>query len=141
MPERIKTIPLPKVEDPRGNLSFIEGGCHIPFSIRRVYTLYDIPGGEKSHGSACLRTDRIFLPLSGAMMLRGTDGMGKEIVKRLDRCDRGVYVPAGVWVALEEFTSGSLVAVVCSHPYEEEDVISDYARYTEMKRKGYAEGE
>lgn len=126
--DKVRIIEFPKVCDPRGNLSFVEGARHIPFSIKRVFYIYDVPGGETRGGHAHRECSIVLMALAGAFDVRLTDGTD-ERVYRLDRANRGLLIPPGVWDTMHEFTSGAVALALASHQYEEEDYIRDYDEY------------
>ncbi len=126
--DRIKELEFSKVCDPRGNLSFIEEGCHVPFSIKRVFYIYDVPGGETRGGHAHKENAQVLIALSGALDLHLTDGR-EERVYRMDRANRGVLIPPGVWDSMHNFTTGTTVLVLCSQHYDEDDYIRDFDEY------------
>ena len=128
--DKVKVIEFPKVCDPRGNLSFVEGARHIPFSIKRVYYIYDVPGGETRGGHAHRNNTSVVFAPSGSVDVRLTDG-DEELSIRLDRSNRGVLIPPGVWATYHNFTTGTVLAALASHLYEEEDYIRDYDDYLE----------
>ena len=128
--ENVKIFEFPKICDPRGNLSFVEGGRHIPFSIKRVFYLYDVPGGETRGGHAHKECSCVLVAVAGSLDLRLTDGE-KEIIVNLNRSNKGVLIPPGVWDSMHNFTTGTVALAFASHQYEEEDYIRDYDEYLE----------
>lgn len=126
----VKIIEFPKICDPRGNLSFVEGGRHIPFTIKRVFYLYDVPGGETRGGHAHKECQCILVAVSGSLDLKLTDGE-KEIIIPLNKSNKGVLIPPGVWDTMHNFTTGTVAVAFASHQYEEEDYIRDYDEYLE----------
>lgn len=120
-----KIIDLPKIVDNRGNLTFIEQNKHIPFDIKRVYYLYDVPGGEARGGHAHRRLQQFIIAASGSFDVVLSDG---DDTKRfhLNRSYYGLYVPTGLWRELDNFSSGSVCFVLASELYEEDDYIRDY---------------
>lgn len=125
-----RTIEFPKICDPRGNLSFVESARHIPFSIKRVFYIYDVPGGETRGGHAHKECWCALIAVSGSLEVRLTDGTNEKIVK-LNRSNKGLIIPPGVWDTMHDFTTGTVVLALASHPYEEEDYIRDYDEYLE----------
>ncbi len=132
--DKVRVIDLPKITDPRGNLSFAEGARHIPFPIRRVFYIYDVPGGETRGGHAHKECWCFLLAITGSFNVRLTDGK-EEMVVPLNRSNKGVLIPPGVWDTMHDFTSGTVALALASHPYEEEDYIRDYDLFLEYRRK------
>ena len=123
-----KIIELPKISDPRGNLTFIEGGSHIPFDIQRVYYLYDVPGGAERGGHAHKGLHQLIIAMSGSFDVMLDDGRVKKRV-HLNRSYNGLYVCPMIWRALDNFSSGSVCMVMASNIYDEDDYFRDYAQY------------
>lgn len=119
---------LPKILDHRGNLSFIEGGRHIPFVIQRTYWVYDVPGGESRGGHAYRELQEFFIALSGSFDVVLDDGTDRKVVS-LNRSYFGLYVPNMIWRHLENFATNSVCLVLASTPYSQEDYIRDYETY------------
>ena len=117
-------IDLPVVADPRGNLCFAESGVHVPFKIERVYYLYDVPSGSVRAGHAHKALQQLLLPLSGSFDVRLNDGLREEVVS-LNRPSRGLYIGPRMWRELENFSSGSVCAVLASTVYDESDYLRD----------------
>lgn len=128
--DKVRLIDFPKICDPRGNLSFVEGGRHVPFTIRRAFYIYDVPGGETRGGHAHRYCTSVLVAVSGSLVVRLTDGVNEKVV-HLNRSNRGVLIPPGVWDTLEDFTTGTVVLAFASHQYEEEDYIRDFDEYCE----------
>ena len=124
-------IDFPIIEDHRGNLSFIEGGNHIPFDIKRVYYLYDVPGGVERGGHAHKDLAQVIIAMSGSFDLILDDGSEKKRI-HLNRSHYGVYISGLVWRKMENFSSGSVILVLASHEYDESDYIRDYERFTQI---------
>jgi hypothetical protein len=119
-----RIIDLPKITDPRGNLTFVEGTRHLPFDIKRVYYLYDVPGGERRGGHAHAELEEFIIAVSGSFKVVLDDGHEvREFF--LNRSYYGLYVPMMVWRELEDFSSGSVCLVLASRPYEESDYFRD----------------
>jgi dTDP-4-dehydrorhamnose 3,5-epimerase-like enzyme len=127
-------ITLPKIDDPRGNLSFIEEEQHIPFRIERVYWIYDVPGGQVRGGHAFRKQQELIIALSGSFDVVIDDGQQKQKF-HLNRSYFGLYVPAGYWRQMEEFSTNSLAMIISSTPYDENDYIRDYSTYLDLFRK------
>ena len=126
-------INLPKVEDPRGNLSIIEEENHIPFAIERVYWIYDVPGGEIRGGHAFREQQEIIVALSGSFDVIVDDGMVKQTFF-LNRSYFGLYLPAGLWRQMANFSTNSLALVLSSTPYSEKDYIREYSDFLKLKK-------
>jgi len=125
---RPSLIDLPKFLDLRGNLSFIEEGTHIPFKIRRVYWIYDVPGGECRGGHAFIETEELIVALSGSFDLRLHDGE-KEYMFSLNRSYFGVLVPKLVWRMINNFSTNSLALIIASTDYIETDYVRDFEEF------------
>ena len=123
-----KIMTFPKIPEPRGNLSFIEGGHHIPFDIARVYYLYDVPGGESRGGHAHKALFQVIIAINGSFNVEIDDGRNKKSVQ-LCRANEGLYIVPGIWRELTNFTSGSVCLVLASRPYEESDYYRDYDQF------------
>lgn len=126
--ERCKLIYFPKINDSRGNLSFIEEQNQIPFQIKRVYYLYDVPSGATRGGHAHKALEQIIIALSGSFDVILDDGRNKQAYF-LNRPHYGLYIPPGVWRELENFSSNSIALSLVSAPYEESDYIRDYETF------------
>lgn len=126
--EDCRVIDLPKISDPRGNLTFIEGGQHIPFEIRRVYYLYDVPGGAERGGHAHKDLSQLIIAMSGSFdVILDEGGVKKRF--HLNRSYQGLYVCPMMWRELDNFSSGSVCMVLASNIYEESDYYRDYNEY------------
>lgn len=123
--ERCQIIELPKVEDRRGNLTFIEERRHIPFEIKRVYYLYDVPGGEARGGHAHKQLQQFIIAANGSFDVVLDDGSDTERY-HLNRSYYGLYVPSMVWRELDNFSSGSVCLVLASEYFDEQDYIRDH---------------
>jgi len=126
--EEPKIIKLPKISDPRGNLSVIEELKDIPFKIERTYWIYDVPGGEKRGGHAYKENQELIVALSGSFDVVLDDGKEKKIFS-LNRSYNGLYVPKGMWREMENFSTNSLALVLSSTKYDAEDYIRDYQEF------------
>ena len=125
-----KILDLPKISDPRGNLTFIESPQHIPFDIKRVYYLYDVPGGAERGGQAHKDLQQLIIAMSGSFDILLDDGVNKERI-HLNRPYFGLYVNTMVWRELDNFSSGSVCMVLASIPYDESDYYLDYGEFTQ----------
>lgn len=123
-----KIITLPKIQDPRGNLSFIEEEKHFPFKIKRAYWIYDVPGGEIRGGHAFKEQHEMIVALSGSLDVKVDDGTNR-MVYALNRSYYGLYIPSGIWRQMENFSTNSLALVLSSTEYLEDDYIRDYDEY------------
>ena len=132
--ENCKIIELPKISDPRGNLTFVEGGNHIPFDIKRVYYLYDVPGGAERGGHAHKQLQQLIIAMSGSFDVVLDDGDKKQRF-HLNRSYQGLYVGSMVWRELDNFSSGSVCMVLASNLYDEEDYYRDYAEFVAARGK------
>ncbi|MGE4287759.1 MAG: FdtA/QdtA family cupin domain-containing protein [Salinivirgaceae bacterium] len=126
-----KIIELPKIPDDRGNLTFIEGENHIPFSIERTYWIYDVPGGEVRGGHAYHKLNELIVALSGSFDVVLDDGREKRTFS-LNRSYYGLYVPKMMWRQVENFSTNALALILASGPYDEGDYIRDYEQFKTM---------
>jgi len=127
-------ITLPKFLDLRGNLSFIEEDSQLPFKIRRVYWIYDVPGGEHRGGHAFKETQELIVALSGSFEVVLNDG-NKEYRFSLNRSYYGMLVPNMIWRTLENFSTNSLALIIASTDYDRGDYIFDYEAFKDLKAK------
>ena len=123
-----RIIELPKIHDPRGNLTFIEGSRHVPFEIKRVYYLYDVPGGAERGGHAHRQLEQLIIAMSGSFDVILDDGVVKQRF-HLNRSNYGLYVGTMVWRELDNFSSGSVCMVLASNYYDEADYFRDYIEF------------
>lgn len=128
-----RLIDLPRVEDHRGNLTFVEGGRHLPFEIRRVYYLYDVPGGSVRGGHAHRELEQLIVAASGSFDVVLHDGRQERRIF-LNRSYYGLYVPRMLWRVLENFSSGSVCLVLASEPYDEADYYRDFDEFRDVVR-------
>ncbi len=127
-------IDLPKISDPRGNLSFIEGGKHIPFEIKRVYYLYDVPGGSDRGSHAHKNLHQFIVAMSGSFDVVLDDG--KETKRfHLNRSYYGLYVCPMMWRYLDNFSSGAVCMVLASSHYDEADYIRNYPDFISLTKQ------
>ena len=131
--EDVRIIELPKFTDPRGNLSFVEQWKHIPFAIRRTYWIYDVPGGECRGGHAFRRNEEFIVALSGAFDVVVDDGANRKKFT-LNRSYYGLYVPAGLWREMENFSTNSLALEFGSLEYDPDDYIRDYDEFLKWRQ-------
>ncbi|MGB6484630.1 MAG: FdtA/QdtA family cupin domain-containing protein [Candidatus Acidiferrales bacterium] len=123
-----KIIDLPRINDPRGNLTFIEGGRHMPFEVKRVYYLYDVPGGAERGGHAHKELHEFIVAMSGSFDVVLNDGAQQKRF-HLNRSYFGMYVCPMVWRELDNFSSGSVCMVLASNLYDEADYFRDYETF------------
>jgi len=121
-------IDLPKISDTRGNLTFIEGNCHVPFEIRRVFYLYDVPGGADRGGHALKTCHQLLIAVSGCFDVIVTDGSEKKRVS-LNRSYQGLHLPPMIWREMDNFSNGAVCLVLASEPYNETDYHRSYENY------------
>lgn len=126
-------VDLPKISDPRGNLTFIEGQRHIPFDILRVYYLYDVPGGAERGGHAHKALRQLIIAMSGSFDVVLDDGREKRRV-HLNRSYSGLYICPMIWRELDNFSSGSVCMVLASNAYDEADYYRDYDAFLHAAR-------
>ena len=125
---RCGILELPKISDPRGNLTFVEGGSQIPFAIRRVYYLYDVPGGAERGGHAHRDLHQLIIAMSGSFDVVLDDGQARQRI-HLNRSYFGLYVCPMIWRELDNFSSGSVCMVLASNLYDEADYYRDYGEF------------
>ena len=124
-------ITLPKICDPRGNLTFVENGHHVPFDIARAYWVYDVPGGEERGGHSHHVAEELIIATGGSFNVNLFDGYETKTYT-LNRPFEGLYVPPGYWRTLDNFASGSVCMVLTSTPYDEADYVRDYDDFMEL---------
>ncbi len=127
-------ITLPKISDPRGNLSFFESGVHIPFEIKRTYWIYDVPGGQVRGSHAFKKSQEFIIALSGSFDVVLNDG-NKEIKYNLNRSYVGLYVSSMLWRKLENFSTNSLALIVSSVTFDREDYIRNFEEFKKLKNE------
>ena len=118
-------ITFPKIADRRGNLSFIEGNRHVPFPIKRVFYVYDIPSAQDRGAHAHRSLQELVVCLSGSLEVRLDDGQNKKVL-RLNRPWQGLFIPPMIWTSYGDFDPGTVYIVLASEYYEEEDYYRDY---------------
>jgi dTDP-4-dehydrorhamnose 3,5-epimerase-like enzyme len=128
-----KIIQLPKISDPRGNLTFIEENRHIPYDIKRVFFLYDVPGGENRAGHALKNCYQLLIAASGSFNVTLDDGNERQTFQ-LNRSYYGLHIPPLIWREIDNFSSGSVCMVLASEFYSENDYYREYDEYLKAVR-------
>lgn len=129
----VRLIDLPVVSDPRGDLTFVEGGNHVPFQIRRVYYLYNVPVDSERGGHAHRELEQVVFALSGSFRITVDDGRERrEFWLRDPRT--GLYINRMIWREMDAFSQGAVCMVLASQPYDEADYIRDYASFAEQTK-------
>jgi hypothetical protein len=126
--DECRVINLPQITDPRGNLTFIEGGRHVPFEIKRVYYLYDVPGGAQRGGHAHKNLQQLIVAMSGSFDVVIDDGQERRR-HHLNRSYCGLYLPPMTWRELDNFSSGSVCMALASLPFDEADYYRDHDEF------------
>lgn len=129
-----KIIHLPVIPDERGNLTFVEENRHVPFDIKRVYWLYDVPGGASRGAHAHKELYQLIIAASGSFRVTLDDGREKKSFF-LNRSYQGLLVPPGIWRDLDDFSSGAVCMVMASEFYDAKDYIRDYEEFLKFKRE------
>ncbi|MBN1381616.1 MAG: WxcM-like domain-containing protein [Deltaproteobacteria bacterium] len=127
-------LPLSKIHNRAGNITIVEGEKNIPFNVKRIYYLYDIPGGEDRGGHAHKELQQLIVAASGSFNVLLDDGTNKKIVT-LNRPDYGVMVVPGIWRELFEFSSGAICLVLASHRYDQADYIRKYDQFIGFRNR------
>ena len=127
-----RIIQFPKIEDFRGNLSYIEKDSHLPFRIKRAYWIYDVPGGQIRGGHAFKLQEELIVSLSGSFDVITDDAVSKQTFS-LNRSYYGLYIPSGIWRQMQNFSTNSLAVVLSSTCFNENDYIRDYDEYVEFR--------
>ncbi len=129
-----RLIDLPKIADPRGNLTFIESDSHIPFEIKRVYYLYDVPGGAERGGHAHKNLHQLIIAMSGSFDIVLDDGRKKKRI-HLNRSYHGLYVCPMIWREMDNFSSGAVCLVLASNFYDETDYYRHYQEFLTVAQR------
>ena len=129
-----KLISLPKVIDPRGNLTMVEGNEHVPFAISRVYWVYDVPGGESRGGHAHKHCRSLIIAVSGSFNVT-LDNRKEKTTYHLNHPYSGLLVETGLWRTLDDFSSGAVCLVIAEDPFDEEDYIRDYDEFLTYRNR------
>ena len=130
--DKLRIIDFPKVEDARGNLTFLEKDGYLPFLIKRVYLIYDVPGGQIRGGHAFREQHEMIIALSGSFDVMVDDGRVKSTYS-LNRSYFGLYLPPGYWRQMQNFSTNSVALVLSSMEYSDADYIRDYAEFLKFK--------
>lgn len=128
----VKLIEIPKIKDPRGNLSFFENSSQIPFDIKRAYWIYDVPRGEHRGGHAFVESHELIIALSGSFDVTLHDG-NQEVKYSLNRSYKGLYVPHLIWRQINNFSTNSLALIVSNISYNKLDYIVDFDKFKKIK--------
>jgi len=128
-----KLLELPKIADPRGNLTFVENQTHIPFNIKRVYYTYDVPGGAERGGHAHKELKQLIIAMSGSFDITLDDGFEKQKF-HLNRSYFGLYVCSMIWREIDNFSSGSVCMVLASEFFDEADYYREYQDFLNAVR-------
>lgn len=123
--EQCRIINLPRIQDPRGNLTFIEGNNHVPFETKRVFYLYDVPGGSNRAGHALKNCQQFLVAMSGSFDVIVNDGVSKQTY-HLNRSYYGLYLPPLTWREIDNFSSGSVCMAIASELYDESGYYREY---------------
>lgn len=126
-----KILDFPRIQDPRGNLTVIETIHHIPFEIKRVYYLYDVPGGAVRAGHGHKKLEQLIIAMSGSFDVTLEDGVDKKKY-HLNRSYCGLYIPSMIWREIDNFSSGSVCMALASDYYDESDYFRDYQEFLEV---------
>lgn len=127
--DKVEIIDLPKICDPRGNLSFIEGNNHIPFKIERTYWIYDVPGGKTRSGHAFRTQEEFIVALSGSFDIILNDGKGNEETFHMARSYYGLHIPHMTWRKIVNFSTNSVAMILSSTKYDANDYIEDFEQF------------
>ncbi len=129
-----RIIDLPQITDPRGNLTFIEGTRHVPFEIKRVYYLYDVPGGATRAGHGHKTLAQLMIAMSGSFDVELDDGRAKKKY-HLNRSHYGLYVSPMIWREIDNFSSGSVCMVLASELFQESDYYREYSEFLQAAKE------
>lgn len=129
----IKIIDIPKIEDLRGNISVVEKNT-LPYKIKRVYYLYDVPSTATRGGHAHINLQQCLIALSGSFDVVLNDGKNQKVIT-LNKPNKGLLIPNGIWREIENFSSGSVCLALVSEVFDENDYIRDYNQFTSLKPK------
>ena len=132
--EKARVLSLPRFLDERGNLSFFEKGNQIPFEIKRVHWIFDVPGGEERGGVAYKETEEFIVAASGSFDVIVDDSFTRQTIP-LNRSYKGVYIPRGVWRAINNFSTNAVALIAASTFYDPEDAIRDYNKFKKYAQR------
>lgn len=127
-------IELPRIENRAGNITPVENHKNLPFEVKRLFYLYDIPGGEDRGAHAHKECHQFLIAASGSFEIEMDDGINRRTVT-LNRSYFGLHIPPGIWAAEKSFSSGAICLVLASHKYDEKDYIRDYDEFKDFKLK------
>lgn len=134
MIDKCSTLHLPRITDPRGNLTFVESSRHVPFAIQRVYYLYDVPGGAQRGGHAHKALHQLMIAMSGSFDVHLDDGHSKKTF-HMNRSYYGLYICPMIWREIDNFSSGAVCMVLASNYYDEADYYREYKQFVNDARK------
>jgi hypothetical protein len=132
-PAALQIVSFARIPDPRGNLTPVEGERDIPFPIKRVYLIYDVPGGAVRGGTAYRTLEEVFVALSGSFDLTVDDGRGSTFRQTLNRGYYGVHVPSMMWRRLSNFSTNAACLILASRHYDEADYVRDYDEFRALR--------
>jgi len=127
-------IELPRLKNRAGNITVVNNNDNIPFEVKRIFYIYDIPGGEDRGAHAHKDCHQFLVAVSGSFEVEMDDGTNKRTVT-LNRPYYGLHIPPGIWAAEKGFSSGAVCLVLTSHKYDEKDYVRDYKQFIQFKRK------
>ena len=130
--EDCKLIQVEQIGDRRGHISVIENNREVPFEVKRVFYLYDIPGGESRGAHAHVECHQLLIAASGGFQVEVNDAKNKHVFS-LNRPNQALHVPPGIWASEINFTSGAICLVLASHEYDEQDYLRDYNDFLNFK--------
>ena len=128
----MKIINLPKIEDPRGNLSFLENFHQVPFEVKRTYWIYDVPGGEERGGHASKTSEEMIIALSGSFDVIAHDGEKEQLIS-LNRSYKAAHVLPLTWRKINNFSTNAVALIISSTNYDAKDYIRDFETYKRLK--------
>ena len=128
-------VNLPKISDPRGNLTFLQQEDQLPFPIARVHWIYEVPGGDDRGGHAFQENQEFIIALSGSFDVEIDDGEQKQ-THTLNRSYFGLYIPGTLWRHVKNFSTNAVCLTICSHDYSETDYIRDYSTFVAFRKRG-----
>ena len=130
-----KILELPKIQDKRGTLTYLEALRHVPFEIRRAYWIYDVPGGEVRGGHAYKTLEEVIIAVSGSFDVAVNDGEDRRIFT-MNRAYFGLYTPGMIWRDLENFSTNAVCLALASNPYDAGDYVRDHKLYRQLQKSG-----